>query len=136
MISCSLTLVALFLTSLGLGDSPLVILSLCSLVLFFVISLCWFSCVLVFVLFFSFLFSFCSPLCILCVVFVLLCFFNIIFLLIKKKKFHLHHFFIMSCALLQLGMFLRFGSKRPMVLICTCHFYQVEVKKKWMELGG
>ena len=38
MISCLLTLVALFLTGLGLGDSPLVILSLCSVVLFFVIS--------------------------------------------------------------------------------------------------
>ena len=38
MTNCSLTLVALFLIGLGLGDSPLVILSLCSLVLFFVIS--------------------------------------------------------------------------------------------------
>ena len=38
MTSCSLILVALFLIGLGLGDSPLVILSLCSLVLFFVIS--------------------------------------------------------------------------------------------------
>ena len=60
MISCSLSLVALVLTGLGLGDSPLVILSLCSLVLFFVISLCWFSCVLVFI--FSFLFFFFVPL--------------------------------------------------------------------------
>ena len=39
MTSCSLTLVALFLIGLGLGDSPLVILSLCSLVLFSVINL-------------------------------------------------------------------------------------------------
>ena len=38
MTNCSLTLAALFLIGLGLGDSPLVILSLCSLVLFFVIS--------------------------------------------------------------------------------------------------
>ena len=38
MTNCSLTLVALFLIGLGLGDSPLVILSLCFLVLFFVIS--------------------------------------------------------------------------------------------------
>ena len=38
MTNCSLILVALFLIGLGLGDSPLVILSLCSLVLFFVIS--------------------------------------------------------------------------------------------------
>ena len=38
MTNCSLILVALFFIGLGLGDSPLVILSLCSLVLFFVIS--------------------------------------------------------------------------------------------------
>ena len=38
MTNCSLILVALCLIGLGLGDSPLVILSLCSLVLFFVIS--------------------------------------------------------------------------------------------------
>ena len=38
MTNCSLILVALFLIGLGLGDSPLVILYLCSLVLFFVIS--------------------------------------------------------------------------------------------------
>ena len=38
MTNCLLILVALFLIGLGLGDSPLVILSLCSLVLFFVIS--------------------------------------------------------------------------------------------------
>ena len=40
MTNCSLILVALFLIGLGLEDSPLVILSLCSLVLFFVISFC------------------------------------------------------------------------------------------------
>ena len=51
MTNCSLILVALFLIGLGLGDSPLVILSLCSLVLFFVIS----SLLVLFVfLFFSF----------------------------------------------------------------------------------
>ena len=38
MTSCLLLLVVLFLNGLGLGDSPLVILSLCSLVLSFVIS--------------------------------------------------------------------------------------------------
>ena len=37
--SCLLLLVALFLTGLGFGDSSLVILSLCSLVLSFVISI-------------------------------------------------------------------------------------------------
>ena len=35
MTNCLLHLVGLFLTGLGLGDSHLVILSLCSLVLFF-----------------------------------------------------------------------------------------------------
>ena len=50
MTSCLLLLVVLFLNGLGLGDSPLLILSLCSLVLSFVIS---FFCLLVsfFVLF-------------------------------------------------------------------------------------
>ena len=38
MTSCLLLLVFLFLNGLGLKDSPLVILSLCSLVLSFVIS--------------------------------------------------------------------------------------------------
>ena len=38
MTNCSLILVALFLIGLGLEDSALVILSLCSLVLFVVIS--------------------------------------------------------------------------------------------------
>ena len=47
--SCLLLSVAPILTSLGLGDSHLVILSLCSLVLFFVIS---------FFFFFNFLFYF------------------------------------------------------------------------------
>ena len=56
MTNCSLILVALFLSALGLGDSPLVILSLCSLVLFFVISsLLFFVCLFVF----FFLFSLC-----------------------------------------------------------------------------
>ena len=86
MISCLPTLVALFLIGLGLGDSPLVILSLCSLVLFFVISLGWFFYVFVFCFSLFFSFSFCSPLCILCVFYALLSFFNIIFLLIKKKN--------------------------------------------------
>ena len=44
MTSCLLLLVVLFLNGLGLGDSPLVILSLCSLVLSFVIS---FFCLIV-----------------------------------------------------------------------------------------
>ena len=56
MTNCSLILVALFLIGLGLGDSPLVILSLCSLVLLFVFS----SCLLH--LFYCFLFV-CVPLC-------------------------------------------------------------------------
>ena len=81
-----LTLVTLFLIGLGLGDSPLVILSLCSLVLFFVISFLLVSLVILFSPF-LFLFFFCSLLCTLCAA---LCFhevfFNIIFLLIKKKK--------------------------------------------------
>ena len=56
MTNCSLILVALFLIGLGLGNSPLVILSLCSLVLFFVIS----SLLAPFdFLFFSFSFLFC-----------------------------------------------------------------------------
>jgi len=38
MTSCLLLLVVLFLIGLGLGDSPLVILSICSLVLSFVFS--------------------------------------------------------------------------------------------------
>ena len=61
MTNCSLILVALFLIGLGLGDSALVILSLCSLVLFFVISS-------LLVPFFFFLFSLfvCFLLCILC----------------------------------------------------------------------
>ena len=46
--SCLLLSVAPILTSLGLGDSPLVILSLCSLVLFFVISLFFFFFVVIF----------------------------------------------------------------------------------------
>ena len=54
MTNCSLILVALFLIGLGLGDSPLVILSSCSLVLFFVISSLLASIVF---LFFLFLFS-------------------------------------------------------------------------------
>ena len=48
MANCSLTLVALFLIGLRLGDSPLVILSPCSLVLFFVISFLLISLVLLF----------------------------------------------------------------------------------------
>ena len=48
MTNCSLTLVTLFLIGLRLGDSPLVILSLCSLVLFFVISFLLVSLVLLF----------------------------------------------------------------------------------------
>ena len=54
MTNCSLILVALFLIGLGLGDLPIVILSLCSLVLFFVISSLLASIVF---LFFLFLFS-------------------------------------------------------------------------------
>ena len=58
MTSCSLILVVLFLIGLGLGDSPLVILSLCSLVLFFVISSLLFS-VCFLLPFFFFLFYLC-----------------------------------------------------------------------------
>ena len=85
MTNCSLTLVALCLIGLGLGDSPLVILSLCSLVLFFVISSLLASLVF---LFSPFLFPFCvsfSVLSVLPYVF-MRSLFNIIFLLIKKKK--------------------------------------------------
>ena len=58
MTSCSLILVVLFLIGLGLGDSPLVILSLCSLVLSFVISsLLVFVCFVVFFCFFLSLYS-------------------------------------------------------------------------------
>ena len=60
MTSCSLILVALFLIGLGLGDSPLVILSLCSLVLFFVISSLLFPFVFLFFFSFSSLFMFVS----------------------------------------------------------------------------
>ena len=77
--------VALFLIGLGLGDSPLVILSLCSLVLFFVISFCLLHFVflfslLLFSLFVSLSVLFGWP-------YVFMRFFLIyIFLLIKKKK--------------------------------------------------
>ena len=58
MTSCLLLLVVLFLIGLGLGDSPLVILSLCSLVLSFVISsLLVFVCFVVFFCFFLSLYS-------------------------------------------------------------------------------
>ena len=57
MTNCSLILVALFLIGLGLGDSPIVILSLCSLVLFFVISFCLLC------LFYCFFFCFSLCLC-------------------------------------------------------------------------
>ena len=85
MTNCSLTLVALFLIGLGLGDSPLVILSPYSLVLFFVISFFFvgFACVLVF----SFSFPFFVLFSVLSVLpYVFLRFFHIIFLLIKKKR--------------------------------------------------
>ena len=64
MTNCSLILVALFLSALGFGDSPLVILSLCSLVLLFVIS----SLLVLFFLVFFYFFSLfvCFLLCILC----------------------------------------------------------------------
>ena len=84
MTNCSLILVDLFLIGLGLGDSPLVILSLCSLVLFFVIS----SCLLR--LFYCFLFCISLCLCPSLYSFVGLLFswgsFNIYFLTYKKKK--------------------------------------------------
>ena len=58
MTSCLLLLVVLFLIGLRLGDSPLVILSLCSLVLSFVISsLLVFVCFVVFFCFFLSLYS-------------------------------------------------------------------------------
>ena len=85
MTNYSLTLVALFLIGLGLGDSPLVILSLCSLVLFFVISFCWFRLCSCFLLFFFLFFLFPSLYSLCCLMFSW-GFFNIIFLLIKKKK--------------------------------------------------
>ena len=83
MTNCSLILVALFLIGLGFGDSPLVILSLCSLVLFVVISSGLLRLFLLFsLLFFSLFVS-------LSVLFrwpyVFLRFFNIFFFLIKKK---------------------------------------------------
>ena len=84
MTNCSLILVALFFIGLELGDSPLVILSLYSLVLFFVISSGLLRLFLLFsLLFFSLFVS-------LSVLFrwpyVFLRFFNIFFLLIKKKS--------------------------------------------------
>ena len=90
MTNCSLILVALFLIGLGLGDSPLVILSLCSLVLFVVISSGLLRLFLLFsLLFFSLFVS-------LSVLFrwpyLFLRFFNIFFLLIKKKKEYLQLF--------------------------------------------
>ena len=85
MTNCSLILVALFLIGLGLGDSPLVILSLCSLVLFFVISFLLASIVFLFFLFlFSFFVSF-SVLSVLPYVF-MRSLFNIFFLTYQKKK--------------------------------------------------
>ena len=85
MTNCSLILVALFLIDLGLGDSPLVILSLCSLVLFFVISSLLASFVFLFFLFlFSFFVSF-SVLSVLPYVF-MRSLFNIYFLTYQKKK--------------------------------------------------
>ena len=74
MTSCLLLLVVLFLIGLGLGDSPLVILSLCSLVLSFVLS---FSACL-----FLFLFS------LLCLMFFSheVAFWIYIFLTYQKKK--------------------------------------------------
>ena len=86
MTNCSLILVALFFIGLGLGDSPLVILSLCSLVLFFVISSLLASFVF---LFFLFLFSFiCFPLCTLCSAFMFFLgfFLNIYFLTYQKRE--------------------------------------------------
>ena len=84
MTDCSLILVALFLIGLGLGDSPLVILSLCSLVLFFVISFLVASLVFLFSPFLlPFYVSF-SVLSVLPYVFMRF-YFNILFLLIKKK---------------------------------------------------
>ena len=83
MTNCSLTLVALFLIGLGLGDSPLVILSLCSLVLFIVFSsfllylLFVFSCVF---------FLFVSPSVLFRWPLVFLRFFYYIFFLLIKKK--------------------------------------------------
>ena len=84
MTNCLLILVALFLIGLGLGDSPLVILSLCSLVLFVVISSGLLRLFLLFSLLFFSLFVSLSVL--FRWPFVFLRFFNIFFLLIKKKK--------------------------------------------------
>ena len=85
MTSCSLILVALFLIGLGLGDSPLVILSLRSLVLFFVISSGLLRLYLLFSLLFFFLFV---PLSVLFRwPYVFLRFFNIFLTYQKKKKF-------------------------------------------------
>ena len=85
MTNCSLILVALSLIGLGFGDSPLVILSLCSLVLFFVIS---FSLAPFVFLFFLFLFSLFVSLSVLSVLpFVFLRFlFEYIFSYLSKNK--------------------------------------------------
>ena len=85
MTNCSLILVALFLIGLGLGDSPLVILFLCSLVLLFVIS---FSFAPFVFLFFLFLFSLFVSLSVLSgLPYVFMRFYlNIYFLTYQKKK--------------------------------------------------
>ena len=86
MTNYSLILVALFLIGLGLGDSPLVILSLCSLVLFFVISSSLAPFVfLFFFFFFSLLFVSFSVLSILPYVFMRFLFEYIFYYLSKKK---------------------------------------------------
>ena len=94
MTSCSLILVALLLIGLRLGDSPLVILSLCSVVIFsvinmlFVVSVCFLASVISLSLFFV-----CFLLCILCSA---LCFhevpFNIYLSYLTKKKKNFFHF--------------------------------------------
>ena len=84
MTSCSLIFVVLYLIGLGLGDSPLVIPSLCSFVLSFVFSSFLFSaCFLV-----LFYFSVCFSLCIVCSASVFMRqFFEYTSLLLIKKKY-------------------------------------------------
>jgi len=96
MTSCSLILVALFLIGLGVGDSPLVILSLCAVVLFsvinmlFVVSVCFIVSVISLSLFFV-----CFLICIVCSA---LCFhevaFNIYLSYLSKKKKLIVPFFL------------------------------------------
>ena len=85
MTNYSLILVALSLIGLGFGDSPLVILSLCSLVLFFVISSSFAPFVFLFSLFLLSLFVSLSVFSVLPYVFMRFLF-EYIFSYLSKKK--------------------------------------------------